>query len=660
MTSYKIKQSRKGDVIPAVFIVASTLQNLGAPVYGLEIVRAIQEITGEIGDVVCVQKSQGVWRNNPKTKSDRTKILLGGITVRGHAIAVLGTSPRLVNGLQTIRLNIGNIPYEIPDSEVQVALDLLELKFGSSILYEFYKDEDKQPTSVKTDRRYVTIVPPSKPLPEFIKVADKYRAYLQYNRKEVHGPEEKKNSAPSHNQNNSDGDHPDESSQAHWSWPPNGWRMPGSVCDHIQNTIVKLPEGEPHNHGLNKKHPDHADKQSEVDDLRWPPTPSGWWQKGPSHEVNSDLLSNDSLEEDCIILPSAPPLFDWQPGPREGFPPKPVVTESMNDARLSIQANLNTLLGPNHNDKSHDEILPLTPNWSGEGYWSANDTPLVSSSPTPKHDNLSVVDRKLDSEIGEEEDFLSQDSMRTLQEDIGITHIPSCKELGKGSAINQNHPPLESNSCSEKKSDASLVDNESFESYVVTGPGSESNSAHKAVKGNTSPVQNDASVSTSAQKVVLSDTFHDLDTNTLSLNVVLDLPSNDENSVETNIVSQPSLSTEVSSLHATGTQQQTTLLNFLSPKSRSRSLAKENTSTRRRSSSKRKGVSPKDTPKSKRQSKNKKQGIISGKTGSSSGNRETVSENETVTEVQYAVGSVEITDTPSQNMDWWLNQPSPS
>ena len=682
MTSYKIKQSRKGDVTPAVFIVASTLQNLGAPVYGLEIVRAIQEITGEIGDVICVQKTQGVWRINPKTKSDRAKILLRGITVRGHAITVLGTSPRLVNGLQTIRVNIANIPYEIPDSEVQVALDLLELKFGSSILYEFYKDEEKQPTSVKTGRRYVNIVPPSKPLPEYIKVSDKYRAYLQYNRKEVHGSEETGNSAPRQNQNNSAVDHSD-SSQAPWSWPPNSWKRPaGSVSDHIQKT--------------------DAVKQSEEDNLRWPPTPSGWW-KGPSHEIH-DLLSNDSLELDCITLPSAPPLFDWQPGPRKGFPPKPVVTNSMDDARSSIQANLNTLLGDNDIDASHDELHPFLPNWAGEGYWSAKAKPLVSLSPITKHDKLSVVDtdKKLNSEIGEEEDFLSQESLITLQEDIGITYIPSCDTSVKGSAIIENILALEPECCSEKKSDASLGTNESYESYVVTGPGSDSNPAHKAVKGDTSPVHNEVSGGSSAQKLVEIDNIHVVDTHTLSMNIALDLPSSTENFVETNIVSQPSLPTEVSSTHATGThtlsmnialdlpsstenfvetnivsqpslptevssthatgtQQQvgqTTLLNFLSPKSRSRSLAKEdNTLTRRRSSSKRKGASPTDTPKSKKLSKSKRQGVVSGKTGSSSGNKETVSENESVTEVRKV--TVESAQ-PSQTMDWWLNQPSPS
>ena len=181
----------------------------------------------------------------------------------------------------------------------------------------------------------------------------------------------------------------------------------------------------------------------------------------------------------------------------------------------------------------------------------------------------------------------------------------------------------------------------------------------------TSPIHNAVSDSSSAQKLVPSDTIH----HNSSMNVALDLPSNIETPIETNVEAQTSLSSEVNSLHATGTQQQevitgrqTTLLNFLSHshKSRSRSLVKEDAkSTRRRFSSKRKGASPTDTPKSKRLSKKKRQGAVSGKTGSSSGNKETVSES--VTEVRkVTVESVQITDKPSQTMDWWLNQPSPS
>ena len=101
-STYKITQSRK-DVTPALFVVASGLQNLGAPVYGLEISQSMKDITGE--KAVCVMKSEGVWRLTTQTKAERAQILLRGLTIRGHTITVLSTNPRLVNGEQTIRRN---------------------------------------------------------------------------------------------------------------------------------------------------------------------------------------------------------------------------------------------------------------------------------------------------------------------------------------------------------------------------------------------------------------------------------------------------------------------------------------------------------------------------------------------------------------------------
>ena len=278
-STYKITQSRK-DVTPALFVVASGLQNLGAPVYGLEISQSMKDITGE--KAVCVMKSEGVWRLTTQTKAERAQILLRGLTIRGHTITVLSTNPRLVNGEQTIRLNIGNVPYEVNDSDVMTALELLGLKFGSQLKYEFYRDEDKNPTDIKTGRRFISIAPPLKPLPDMVKVANKYRAFLQYNRKEVKvtGLKDNPGSDPSKNHN-------DGSNNAPWSWPPTGWRKP--AVEHGQD---------PHSES----------------------------------------------EEDLSTLPSTAP-YGWQPMPRHGFPPRPtvatqVVSESDTQLGTQVQANL--------------------------------------------------------------------------------------------------------------------------------------------------------------------------------------------------------------------------------------------------------------------------------------------------------------------------------
>ena len=384
MDTYKISQSIKADVIPAVFVVASALQNLGAPVYGLEIVRAIQKITGELDqldDVICVQKSQGLWRINLKTKTDRANLLLRGLTIRGHSISVLSKSPRLVNGMQTIRLNIGNVPFEIPDHEVKAALEILGLTFGSQIQYELYKDEEDEPTNVKTGRRYVSIATPSQPLPEWVKVADKYRAYLQYNRKKVHGTD-KKDSDPKAN--------------------------------HL---------GDPKGSDIN---------DSESDDLRWPPTPSGWWKEPRGYDRSQNTPSNND-EEDISYLPSVAP-YEWIPGPRQGFPPMPLtrVNQPVSGARLGMQASLNTLLGSNNADNLQTgDDLQQTMNALSGGFWSAEPQRAIQEEiASPNQDSMVIDNNQLsnlnsDKSMSEEEhNFLSQTSLKTLCEDIGIIHVP--------------------------------------------------------------------------------------------------------------------------------------------------------------------------------------------------------------------------------------------
>ena len=380
MDTYKISQSIKADVIPAVFVVASGLQNLGAPVYGLEIVRAIQKITGELDkldDVICVQKSQGLWRINLKTKTDRANLLLRGLTIRGHSISVLSKSPRLVNGMQTIRLNIGNVPFEIPDHEVKAALEILGLTFGSQIQYEFYKDEEDEPTNVKTGRRYVSIATPSQPLPEWVKVADKYRAYLQYNRKKVHGTD-KKDSDPKAN--------------------------------HLGSDI----------------------NDSESDDLRWPPTPSGWWKEPRGYHRSQNTPPNNG-EEDISNLPSVAP-YEWIPGPRQGFPPMPLtrVNQPVSEARLGMQASLKTLLGSNNADNLQTgDDLQQTMNTLSGGFWSAEPQRVIQEEiASPIQDSMVIDNNQLsnlnsDKSMSEEEyNFLSQTSLKTLCEDIGIIHVP--------------------------------------------------------------------------------------------------------------------------------------------------------------------------------------------------------------------------------------------
>ena len=647
MDTYKISQSRKAGVTPAVFVVASGLQNLGAPVYGLEIVRAIQKITGQLDqldDVICVQKSQGLWRINLKTMSDRANLLLRGLTIRGHSITVLSKSPRLVNGIQTIRLNIGNVPFEIPDHQVKAALETLGLTLGSQIHYEFYKDEEEEPTNVKTGRRYVFIATPSQPLPEWVKVADKFRAYLQYNRKNVHGTS-KKDSDP----------------KVHQSGVP--------------------------------KRSDHSD--SESDDLRWPPTPSNWWN--PPRGFSQDNTS-DSDEEDLSNLPSVAP-YEWSPGPRRGFPSVPIsmVDQPASEARLGMQASLDTLLGSN-NDVSNqtEDTLQLTMNALSGGFWSAEPQRAIQEEIATPGQTSMVIDNtntqisnvNLDKSMSQEEhDFLSQTSLATLCEDIGIIHVPID---GDEVMITPSHNPHEGSDKSISNTSVSLVldtapENSnvlSTQSFCEAGGSTEAKvSSQNACEvplpttPNTSqdcydiaPTPTVELSSIAEMGLASEDILHhalesEAGATTPNEHASARLSSTEGNSVSLtlndHLTVKSATQSSGSETHSMDTPEQDiclggqpTIDNFTINKStRSRSLTKEEIlETRKRSSSKRRLGSPKETPIGKRSAKNKSSPKSKKKKSKAKRKEKMTREN---------ASGVENTATDGQSkkhFDYWLNQ----
>ena len=313
--------------------------------------------------------------------------------------------------------------------------------------------------------------------------------------------------------------------------------------------------------------------------------------------------------------------------------------------------------------------------WSNQGFWPTK--PLSSSSPTPQQDlqlahfaqqsRVADDDEILDSAICEDnQEYLSQTSLKTLCEDIGIIY-----EGNEVTTVVSDKASCDDSSHHEIIAISSIPlppVNDSWESYVITPHNkadSDSSSAQEGLKGDI--VSHFSSHGISAKTVCENVTLESLHDKTIAeMRVGSTLPDH----TITDIVPQPPSQEVNSPNNKTGTQQQETNMGgqlsihrFLTPESRSRSLVKEDsTNTRKRSSSKRKGGSPKGTPKGKKQNKNnkspKKQGNVYEKIKDSvSGNRETGSESERVLEVPSAAGNV---DQPSQNMDWWLNQPSPS
>ena len=465
-----LKQSRK-DVIPAVFIVSKGLQNLGDPVYGLEICRALQNVTGETDSISCVQKCEGLWRITPKHKAARLNILQTGIVIRGHYISVLGKSPYLLNGTETIRLNISNIPYEIPDSEIKEALDQLGVKFGHGIQYEFYKDEKKNFTKVKTGRRYVNMAKPSQPLPEMVKIADKFRAYLNYNRKETHAtpPSEPGNGSEKDRQRSNPTPRPEgKKSKEDFD------RQRSNIAPQPDSNTISMYFEEDFETWQSNPLPvpslGSIERQSneDRDSVSWPPTPSGWWDPPPGYVAYQDHTSDNESEVDLGINQISTPN-GWLPGVRQGFPPRQTLISDMildywksrDHVRLNIQSYVDVLY-ENDNTSKYDQAIAID-TWTGTGFWATPDPSLNKGNVTPT--NNSSAESECEFEVS------SQTSLKTVCKKTKSQPVMSPSITAIESSELLSNPSSESRRSRSVVQDAICIDsgNIPFTAETITG-----------------------------------------------------------------------------------------------------------------------------------------------------------------------------------------------
>ena len=658
-----LRQSRK-DVIPAIFIVSKGLQNLGEPVYGWEICRALQDVTGETDSISCVQKCEGLWRITPKHKAARLKILQTGLVIRGHYISVLSKSPYLLNGTETIRLNISNIPYEIPDSDITEALKQLGVKFGHGIQYEFYKDEKKNFTKIKTGRRYVNMAKPSQPLPEMVKIADKYRAYLNYNRKDTHAtpPSDPGNSNGSEKDRQcSNPDPRSESSKSKEDFDrqrSNHAPQPDSMYfEEDFETWQSNPLHVPSLGSLERQ------PSEDRDSVSWPPTPSGWWDPPPGYVAYQNHTSDNESEVDLGINQSSTPN-GWMPGVRQGFPPRQTLISDMildywksrDHVRLNIQSHIDVLY-ENDSTSKHDQDIDT---WTSTGFWATPD-PVV-------HDSCLIKGKLIPTSISSEEcefETSSQTSLKTvwkrtesqLVRPISITPTTERSEL-------LSNTISESRRCRSDQ-DSILIDpcntpstadtlpglldpatvtcspDTSCEQYIITPsyvgePGSFNDNAMKGIDNDTcSQPLTESSVDYTQQSVLetLDSDTHKDHTVARSAQQITYSPSNPQTKKVL--------------------RDQSTLDDFLSCNTRrARSLTKEvNSESRKRSSSKRKVRSPlEDTPKGKRPTKSKNSPKSSKKQGRGLGK-------DKVSRVGASLGGENNVDAHSSAFfDRWLNE----
>ncbi|GFR60185.1 hypothetical protein ElyMa_005401800 [Elysia marginata] len=87
----------------------------------------------------------GLWRVYPSSAEARIALIINGVGVREQAINVLEKSPFIVTGdhdTPVAKLIIGNLPLSLSNSEIEVALRKIGVKFRSQLREEHYRDEE--------------------------------------------------------------------------------------------------------------------------------------------------------------------------------------------------------------------------------------------------------------------------------------------------------------------------------------------------------------------------------------------------------------------------------------------------------------------------------------------------------------------------------------
>ena len=154
---------------------------------GLEICRAMGSVVGH-DKVDGSIRISGLWRLQVKDEKSRSLLLRMGLPIRGLNCTVLSRNPYHIGDEESVKLIVGNLPFSISENEIKQSLSSIGVQIGSSLQWEHYREE-KDPenpdkiqglTSFKTGRRFAYISKPTAPLPQRLKVANKFNAFLYY------------------------------------------------------------------------------------------------------------------------------------------------------------------------------------------------------------------------------------------------------------------------------------------------------------------------------------------------------------------------------------------------------------------------------------------------------------------------------------------------
>ena len=159
-------------VEPVFFLVRDVPVSSDSRLDTLEVCLAAERVSGR-ETVFGAQEIKGMWRIYPLSRESREKLLIEGISLRGHAVTLHNKNPFIVRGgteSPAVKVWISDIPLSVANEDIEGSLIRLGCVIRSSIILEKSRNKDGKLTRFCTGRRFVFISTPSEPLDRTLKV----------------------------------------------------------------------------------------------------------------------------------------------------------------------------------------------------------------------------------------------------------------------------------------------------------------------------------------------------------------------------------------------------------------------------------------------------------------------------------------------------------
>ena len=167
---------------PVIFSAAIFKNQIPSCCFTIDVVEATRKQFKD--DVIdCIQPINGLYRFDFLKKESKLQFLAKGLKIVGKTIPAMDWAEGLDS--PKVRVVIGGLPRETPDSLILDALTALGVEIKSNLEHDYYRDKVNGGfLKIKSGRRAIMINKPSSPLPQIIKIGDREASIRHWGQKE--------------------------------------------------------------------------------------------------------------------------------------------------------------------------------------------------------------------------------------------------------------------------------------------------------------------------------------------------------------------------------------------------------------------------------------------------------------------------------------------